>query len=722
MLANNGRAMYHVYVDPNADAIERHAAEELVQYLTKVTGAKFALSTEDSKGPTLVVGNHDLTKRLMPDLAEQQLGDDGFVIRNVKHYVVIAGNSSRGTMYGVNYFLDYYVGVKWFSPTYTYIPDIRKLNLTIGNDVQVPRFQYREMFVNDDNNEQFRAHNLLNGKYGDRPQQSIPELDSWSQFWPYNTHNFFSIVPDPALHSGGQLLAMNEDVRQIAATNLIAIIKEKAAAGKDPSFGFGQMDSFWKPDPQSKAFADLHGGTLSAPILDMVSDVANRVKQEIPNARIGTLVYQFSYQPPTGMTIPDNVVITVAPIEKDLGQPINSERNREFGDGLKQWAEMSDNIVVWDYLTNFGDAGHFLPFPNLDAMSETIQYLAQFPAVKGYFGQHMGSIDSPKSSELADLRAWVGARLLWNPNQDYKALINQFVTGFYGDAAPYISRYIDLIHKSRDETHSFLGPSMKMVAPYLNFETMREADKLFEQAAAAVANNPVLLEHVQKVRISVDYVILAKRAEFKKEAENRNIAWNFDISARMQRFKDYTADAVRYAEPPHATIESLYKLLELERVDPPTPDIVKDLPLSSWKDVQEDSFQLSGAHMVYDAKASNHVTASIGGDVDSWGIQLQRDFLPPEGKWKLYANVRIDPGTGVAGNTAFTYGIYNGSSEWSEHEVAYETVADGEYHFIEIAEVFEYNPSLPMQVLYFYPPQSSVIKTLNVDQIIAIRQ
>lgn len=232
MLANNGRAMYHVYVDPNADAIERHAAEELVQYLTKVTGAKFALSTEDSKGPTLVVGNHDLTKRLMPDLAEQQLGDDGFVIRNVKHYVVIAGNSSRGTMYGVNYFLDYYVGVKWFSPTYTYIPDIRKLNLTIGNDVQVPRFQYREMFVNDDNNEQFRAHNLLNGKYGDRPQQSIPELDSWSQFWPYNTHNFFSIVPDPALHSGGQLLAMNEDVRQIAATNLIAIIKEKAAAGK----------------------------------------------------------------------------------------------------------------------------------------------------------------------------------------------------------------------------------------------------------------------------------------------------------------------------------------------------------------------------------------------------------------------------------------------------------------------------------------------------------
>jgi len=723
VLADEGCANYGVYVASSANEMERHAADEAVQYLTQVTGASFELSADDSKpkGPMIIVGDNKRTRELIPNLAQQQLGEDGFIIRKVKEDIVISGNTSRGTMYGVNYFLDYYVGVRWYAPDFTYVPDKPKLKVSVDNDVQIPRFEYREMYANDGNNEQFRAHNLLNGKYRDRQQQSVPALDSWSNFWPSEVHNFYSLVPNPELKTGGQLLAMNEDVRSIATTNIITKIKEKISIGKDSSYGFSQQDTVWQADPASSAFAAAHGNTLAAPILDMVSDVANRVKQVIPNARIGTLAYMFTYQPPTGMTVPDNVVVTVAPLDKDHGQPINSAKNKFFGDGLKGWANLTDNIVFWDYITNFSNGGYYQPYPNLGAMSETIQYLAQFPSVKGYFGQGMHNLAGPQGSELMDLRTWIGSRLLWNPNQDYKALIDEFVNAYYGDAAPMVSDYIDLIHRSYNETNSTLNINTLATAPYLNFETMRQADQLFEQAAVTASNNPVMLNHVQKLRISVDLIVLLRYDEFMLEASNRNVTWNFDIEARKQRFKTYTEGVGFYAIG--LPMKNLYDLMDIPKVAPTIPDLVKDLPASSWQDIQELNFKLTGgAKLVPDSKASNSVAASVYGTVNSWAIQINSEVLPREGKWKLYANVRVDPGTGVAGNTAFTYGIYRGSTPGYSGSVDYSIVSDGEYHLIEVPAIYEYNPALTANYLWFYPPRNSVIKTLYVDRIIAVRQ
>lgn len=721
MLANKGQSKFAIYVDANADVIVRHAAEELAGYLGQVSGATFSVSTSTPQGRAILVGRNSLTDQWLPDLANEQLGDDGFVIRDVGPHIVIAGNSPRGTMYGVNYFLDYYVGVKWYSPQYTFVPSISKLQVCIGNDVQVPRFEYREIFVNDGNNEQFRAHNLLNGKYRDRyiqVPQSVPELDSWSEYWPYDVHNFYSLVPDLQYRSGGQLLAMNEDVRRIATDNLISKITERSGQGKDPSYGFSQQDGGWTPDPQSRAFSDLYGGTLAAPIFDMVGDVANRVKQQIPEARIGTLAYAFSYTPPTGMTIPDNVVITLAPSEKDHGRAIDSTQNQSFGDGLAGWAQMSDHIVLWDYLTNFFGSGNLLPYPNLKAMSETIQYAAGFPAVKGYFGQHMQSSRTMRGGELAELRTWVVGRLLWNPNQDYDELIDEFVNGYYGDAAPYVSDYIGLLHDSFDASGSKLGSYMLVKAPYLSFDTMRQADALFEQAAAAVAQSPIFTDHVQKLRLSVDYVILMRRAEFLKEANDRNMAWNLDLNTRLQRFKSNTAGVQYYSI--NGSMQSLYDFMDIDLTAPPDPDLVQGIPDSDWIDFQETDYRLfSGAGMIYDTQASNHAALTITGNTNSWAIQLHNDVLPREGEWKLYANVRVDPGSGTTESTAFKLGVYPNPTVTN---VTYGAVSDGEYHIIEIPGVYEYDPVVPKQYLWFAPPNSSTIQRLYVDRVFAVRQ
>lgn len=511
---------------------------------------------------------------------------------------------------------------------------------------------------------------------------------------------------------------MNEDVRRIAANHLIATITERAATGKDPSYSFSQQDGGWTPDAQSQSFADLHGGTLAAPIFDMVGDVANRVRQELPDARIGTLAYAFTYTPPTGMTVPDNVVITVAPSEKDHGQAINSVKNKRFGDGLAGWADLSDNIVIWDYLTNFFGSGYLLPYPNLEAMSETIQYAAEFPAVKGYFGQHMQTIRSLQGGEFAELRTWVAAKLLWNPDQDYEALINEFVDGYYGAAAPYVKQYIRQLHAGLASSNATLGSYMLVSAPYLTFDLMRQADGLFTQAAAAVAHQPAFLDHVQKMRLSVDYVILMRRAEFMQEAQRQNIGWDLDLAARLQRFKQLTAGVQYYSA--NGTMQTLYNFMDIDLVAPPVPDPVAQQPAAEWQDFQETDFRLfAGGGMTYDAKASNNAALTVPGNTNTWAIQLHSDVLPREGEWKLYANVRVDPGTGTADAMAFQYGVYPNSTVT---KATYGSVSDGEYHVIEVPGTYQYNPALSKQYLWFAPPNANTIQRLYVDRVFAIRQ
>ncbi|MBP1991703.1 DUF4838 domain-containing protein [Paenibacillus eucommiae] len=726
ILANNGSALYQVFVHSDADSMEQHAAEELTDYLTQVTGAPFQLTADTAppNDPVVLVGRNALTESLVPELAGNTLGDDGFVIRKINQNIIIAGSHSRGTMYGVNYFLDNYVGVKWFAPEYTYVPDTSILEVTVDDDIQIPRFEYREMYVSDGNNEQYRAHNLLNGKYADRYNhvpQSEPGLNSWSQYWPDEVHNFYSIVPQTQYHNGRQLLAMDENVRQIAADKLIDKINQRISEGKDASYGFSQEDDIWIPDPASQAFADQHGGSLAAPTFDLLNDVAQRVSAVIPGARIGTLAYMFSLEAPTNMAIEDNIVITFAPIFKDHGRAINSTQNQFYKDNIDKWAAISDNLILWDYLTDYNGGGYLMPYPVLNAMGQTLQYIAQFPAFKGYFGQQMQNIYAPGETGFAYLRAWVAAKLLWNPNQDYQQLINEFVQGYYGDAAPYISSYLNSLEQAYAQSDSVLTISTPITSSFLNFDLMYQADGLFEQAAAAVAGNPLFLDHVQKARVEVDYVTLMRRVEFMKEAEDRNITWNYDFENRFDRFKANTANVVDYKA--NTNIELLYEWIEVGRTVPTIPDFVQSLPASDWVDFQDNAMRLHtpvGTKIVQDAKASDNAAVRVTGNTNTWAIQIPDTTLPRTGKWKLYANVRIDPGTGSPSDKAFDFGIYPPMEDtaWKD----YAEFADGEYHFVEFPWVYEYDSAIDDHLVWLAPPNSNAIEYLYVDRIIAVRQ
>ncbi len=723
-LADNGKAAYRIYVGSSQDAIEFHAAEELSKYLGQISGASFEPFAHDANpaaGPLLVIGrNNALTGQLCPAIPYDKLGDDGFVIRAAGPHIVIAGNTPRGTLYGVYWLLDRHLGVRWFSPAYTFVPGGKKLSLKAPTELQVPRFTLREIFARDGDNEAYRAHNLLNGKSHHRTaQHSVPGLNSWSREWPHSGHNFHTVVSakeyskaHPEYFAGGQLAMMNEDVRRIAADHFSKLTEKGKPSAHADYFGLSQEDRGWAPDAASQAFAKSHGGHLSAANADMILDIAIRVRQKHPEAKFSTTAYQWSFSPPTGMKIPDYVLMVLAPIHADYSQPHNGPKNAAIGEDIKGWAQISKNIAVWDYITNFG--AYVLPYPNFDGMFGSIQFFAGLPSIKGYFAQ--GSMSSV-GAEFACLRQWVGARLLWDPSLNRQKLVDEYVKGFYGDAAPFVSEHIKLMHESVEKTGAKLPLKTPVTSPFLSFEVMRKSDELFAKAEQAVADQPGFLRRVQTARIGVDVVILLRRGDYKVDAEKAGAAWDPKTQERLKRVEaNATAAGITAYGEGMATIKSMLPTMAIERTAAPPLEVVKGLKETDWMEIRDLDLKMAMglAKVVPDALAADGGAASLPGNTPHWGIQYKLDYLPPEGRWKLYASVRVDPGEGAYDATVVTFGVHPGPSR----AIKMKEVADGKYHTFELPGAYINDAG---RGLWFAPPNSNAIKTMYVDRVVAVR-
>src|SRR5262249_36216377 len=152
----------------------------------------------------------------------------------------------------------------------------------------------------------------------------------------------------------------------------------------------------------------------------------------------------------------------------------------------------------------------------------------QQQGVRGVFEQ--GAYQS-YGSEMAELRAWVLAQLLWNPNQDDHALINEFIEGYYGkEAAPYIRRYLELMHAaSRDyQLTCYSGRD----APFLHCKHLAEAEELWQQAERAVQARPELAARVRLSHLPLRYVWLSRWSALQQEARDRGDKWPIPISSK----------------------------------------------------------------------------------------------------------------------------------------------------------------------------------------------
>jgi hypothetical protein len=158
---------------------------------------------------------------------------------------------------------------------------------------------------------------------------------------------------------------------------------------------------------------------------------------------------------------------------------------------------------VWDYTTNFG---HYQqPFPNFDVLQQNVQFFIDH-GVKGIFEQ--GNYSGGGNGELGPLRAYLLARLLWNPKTDLQRDMTEFLNAYYGNAAPAMRSYVDLLEEQIKDGKTSLHISDSSKKSYLNEPFLNKAGEIFDNAEKA-AENETTRFRVLVARLPIDYVRLA---------------------------------------------------------------------------------------------------------------------------------------------------------------------------------------------------------------------
>jgi len=380
--------------------------------------------------------------------------------------------------------------------------------------------------------------------------------------------------------------------------------------------------------------------------------------------------------------------VRLCSIECDFSTPLTSEVNKTFADDIRGWNKICDRLYIWDYTTNFGH--YIMPFPNQRVLGPNVRFFVD-NGVKGIFEQ--GAYQS-YGAEMAELKAWVLAKLLWNPRLDDRKLIDEFLDGYFGPAAPPLRRYLTLLHDSAEQTKTYLAIWVPPSSQYLSFELMAQAEKLFNDAEAAVKDSPELLTRVQIARLPLRYVWTMRWQEFQGLARKQKIAWPgpADYVKNAQAFMDVAQAAQITKLSEGRPLESFAsRTIDLGRIPSPPPLGCENLAEGQWIDLQDGGFNLwqegTGAALKHDDLASDKVAAWMPGSHHEWAAQqlLAVADLDPEATYGVYVAVRCEK-VGEAG-LGFTAGIYDVKNKRGLGQISHDCkdITSDQYEVYKIA-------------------------------------
>ncbi|MCD6362360.1 MAG: DUF4838 domain-containing protein, partial [Armatimonadetes bacterium] len=635
-------------------------------------------------------------------------------------------------------FLEDEVGIRWWTPTATHVPARPTLTIPDQHVRYVPPLEYRETFWYDAFvDKDWAVRNKNNGKqthldeerggcirYAGNFVHTFAQLVNPAEHFEEHPEWFAFIDgerrTDPAPQRTGLCLT-NPELREFLVQQVFSWLD--AHPGAD-IISVSQNDSRVYCHCEKCTALEQAEGSPAGPLLDAVNYVAERVAEKYPDVAVDTLAYQYTRKPPAHIRPLPNVIVRLCSIECSYLQPLASPVNNTFGDDIRGWSKVCQRLYIWDYTTNFHH--YLLPHPNLRVLGPNIRFFVE-NGVKGVFEQ--GAYHS-YGAEFAPLRSWVIARLLWNPYQDDQALIEEFVNGYYGAAAEPIMRYITLLHDTAEEWDGFMGCYVEPTAPFLTLDLMAQAEKLFDQAEAAVAGDPEILARVQVARLPIRYVWAFRWHEFRAQARREGMEWPGpdDYVGNVQEFvRVAEANDVRFVgEGGHRRLDSFVnRTIGLGRIASPPPPGCEELAPDDYIDLQDNSFRLARegtwAALKHDDLASDKVAARMGGEHREWAVQQPTGLagVQPDATYTVYASIRCQK-KGDEG-PAFSFGVYDVANRKSvgHGERSCAEIQDDQYHTIEIVTAKLHD----QMYIWVAPPQNpDNVEAVWVDRIWLVRR
>ena len=668
-IAERGKAAaYSIVVPAKASPSQKYAAEELRDFTEKATGVKLPIVTDAEPLPAkaIVLGGADATGRVPP-------GTDGFCLKAEGERLHVFGADGRGVLYGVYELLERFAGCRWYSSWHSVVPKRDRIEVPFDLDeTQTPAFAMREPYWYDViQHPEFAARLRVNSrswrrlgeKFGGDPYRFGGGLGSCHTFDKllspkdyYDAHpEYFSLVKGRRIRDRTQLCLTNPDVLRIVTSNVLARIRQDPGAR---FYGVSQNDWYnFCECPNCKAVDDeegSHAGTM----IRFVNAIAEAVEKEFPDAIIETLAYQYTRKAPKKTKLRHNVVPCLCTIECDFALPLDKSpfsENISFRKDIEDWSRLTDFLYIWDYTTDF--AHYTMPWPNVYALQGNIQFFRR-NKVRALFEQ--GAYQG-RHADFAELKTWLMAKWMWNPDLPMKPILDDFFAGYYGKAAPFVREYFEQLHQLQ------IGYSSQPKRPLLIFDGVtnpaipdsfiEEMAPLWDRAVAAVKDDPMTSYNVRMSKFSFDYVRLERSHKLLNLKKGNPSMSPTTLKGLAQSILDRMDEAkdIRLAERDRTSLVQEWKRIADGWGAPDRPEA--------------ESGELEDCHIpilnpglwgdhVDDPQAGDGKALKLFNTHFTWCVQLSMGKIAfePGKKYRLSVRVRVDK---ARDGEAFWAGVYS---------------------------------------------------------------
>ena len=623
-IVENNTPSARIIVDKQ-DSIDLKAALILQDFTERISGAKLEIIDKESssKSGDILIGSFQLP---IADIDINQVKKDGFYLSSSDSCIHIVGNEGKGTIYGVVTLLEDYFGVQYFAENSCTIK--KQPNMVVPSGIKRldnPAFKYRQTATYSISDPLYKLWHRLDtpsevfagGLWVHTFNRILPASEFGAKHPEY--YSFINGMRRPG--DASQWCLTNPDVFEIVAHRIDSIFqkypdKRTISVSQNDSQNHCYCDECQKIDNEE--------GSPSGSIIYFLNKLAER----FPDKEFSTLAYLYSVMPPKNIKPLPNVNIMLCNIDcyREVTLPENKS-GRLFLEALEGWSRISDNIFIWDYGTNFDN--YISPFPNFHILQPNIKIFHENNAT-----MHFSQINSVKGGNFSELRAYLVAKLMWNPYSDIDSLIRSFLNGYYGEAATYLYQYIKL------QEGALLGSKIPLwiydtpithKTGMLNPQLMKRYQELFNHAEYAVKNDSLLLDRVRIARLPIMYAEL----EIERTQLVEDTAPLFD---KLDLYRQRAAElGISVFNERNNTIEEYSTLYAERNLAPQTSNVAKGASVKF----------ISTPNAPYDKIADKALTDGLYGGAtfnESWVGWEGRDaeFIIDLGEIKLIEELEID--------------------------------------------------------------------------------
>ena len=430
----------------------KKAALELSKVIKDITGVELLVEYYNNLGEL----DTDKCYLVLGTLAAAEVNtsllttETGYIMKKAGHNVMLYATTSDGMYNAVYGFLNTYFGVEYYTDSaMTYTDD----NPMIGGAEMVvfnPSIEYT-----------WAVDGLLtDGANGDFNWAYVNRLgysNLYTQLGGGGWHNFLTVISEEKYGASGTVAQHSEwfvtkkdpDNQSFKTLNIanygdeiaVAVANEFAVMiAQTPTVDVWQFSA---PDYVDSALtSDVYVAFMNKVAANLNGQISRKVNLML-------LAYNSTFAAPTTAFAPQtNVGFTVmaAPIDMNYYYGFDNttftgasgKTNAWYLEQITAWGEKADELYVWNYSTYFDN--YFVPLDTITNMQSKYQAYAA-AGVTGIYDQGSGEANA---TDWAELKVYLKAELAKNVNADVDALIENFMKGYFGEAAaPYMLQFLN---------------------------------------------------------------------------------------------------------------------------------------------------------------------------------------------------------------------------------------------------------------------------------------